>query len=140
MVKNTAGNQSSEKKNPCCITYCYIKFEGRRFIDSAPVNLSGCQKRRKIISVHVSNYENGADSIIIQLVNSYEPAVFLFLSETNIASLRGESEQQPPNCSWRMFTAPCSLDPTLSSSFSTSVFYIVPAGSLAPLLSHPFIN
>lgn len=90
-----------------------------------PVNSSGRQTRGKIISVHVSNYENGADFIIIQFVNSYK---------TKSESLGGESEQQAASCSCRrMFSAPCSLDPVLSCS-------ILPVGSRALLLSHPFIN
>lgn len=41
----------------CYIIYSLIKFDGRWFIDSAPVNLSGGQRREKIISVQLSNYE-----------------------------------------------------------------------------------
>lgn len=112
--KITAGNEAIKKKKLLHNIFLH-KVGGRRFIDSAPANPSGCQTRREIISVHVSNYENGADSIIIQPVNSCEAAASLLLSHQRpmLRVSEEKSEQQASSC-----RCSCTQEDVSSSLFS----------------------
>lgn len=110
------------------------KVLGRRFIDSAPVNPSGCQKRGEIWSLLIAYYKTGVDSSIIHLVNSYEAAIFFFIREFISEALRRmwttttilQLQLHPGGCS------PLLVLWTRYRAAASALFSILPVGSLAP--------